>query len=262
MLGQWKDSEAIKQWQEMVHPRYDHRRLLSALRSCYFLALWELDIHPPPIYLWNPEICSWPLWSACSYPASSERQPSPKGWRRPRYSPTWLDGASIPQNLSATAPRLCCRTFPSLELWIASSRIPSSFESKNQKSARQDVALHCLSHDCGDIMVKTEQLDNNQWSNRSISSGCSGWPMLLIAIAAVNGPCSVRLEWDLSLLPAFWASYVCHFSWTTVIAASAAATAVFIFSFKHLIHLPFVSIQRIEPATKNISTNLFESTQM
>jgi hypothetical protein len=86
--------------------------------------------------------------------------------------------------------------------------------------------------------------------------------VLLVAIAAVNGPGSVRLEGNLGLLTAFGASYVCHFSGTTIVAASAAATAVLIFSFKHLIHLPFVSIQRIELATKNISTNLFESTKM
>jgi hypothetical protein len=88
--------------------------------------------------------------------------------------------------------------------------------------------------------------------------------VLLVAIAAVNGPGSVRLEGNLGLLTAFGASYVCHFSGTTIVAASAAAaaTAILIFSFKHLIHLPFVSIQRIELATKNISTNLFESTKM
>jgi hypothetical protein len=86
--------------------------------------------------------------------------------------------------------------------------------------------------------------------------------MLLIAIAAVNRPGSIRLEGDLCLLPAFGASYACHFSRTAVVAASAAATAVIILSLKHLIHLPFVSIQKIEPATKNISTNFFESTQM
>jgi len=86
--------------------------------------------------------------------------------------------------------------------------------------------------------------------------------VFLIALAAVDRPGTVRLEGDLGLLAAFGASYICHFSGTTVVAATAAATAIFIFSFKHLIHVPFVSIQRIEPATKNISTNLFESTKM
>jgi hypothetical protein len=86
--------------------------------------------------------------------------------------------------------------------------------------------------------------------------------VLLVALAAVNRPGSVRLEGNLGLLAAFGASYVCHFSGTTIVAAAAAATAVFIFSFKHLIHVPFGSIQRIELATKNISTNLFESTKM
>jgi len=69
--------------------------------------------------------------------------------------------------------------------------------------------------------------------------------MLLIALATVNRPCSVGLEGNLGLLAAFRTCYICHFSWTAVEAASAA-TAVLIFSFKHLIHLPFVSIQRIE----------------
>jgi hypothetical protein len=89
--------------------------------------------------------------------------------------------------------------------------------------------------------------------------------VLLVALAAVNRPGSVRLEGNLGLLTAFGASYVCHFSGTTIVAASAAAaaaTTVLIFSLKHLIHVPFVSIQRIELATKNISTNLFESTKM
>ncbi len=95
-----------------------------------------------------------------------------------------------------------------------------------------------------------------------ISSGWPCRPVLLIALAAVNRPRSVRLEWDLGLLPALWTSYVRHLSWTAVKTASAATTTALVLSLEHLIHLPFVSIQRIEPATKNISTNLFESTQM
>jgi hypothetical protein len=74
--------------------------------------------------------------------------------------------------------------------------------------------------------------------------------VLLVALAAVNRPGSVRLEGNLGLLAAFGASYVCHFSGTAVVAATAAATAVFIFSFKHLIHVPFISIQRIETRYK------------
>jgi len=59
--------------------------------------------------------------------------------------------------------------------------------------------------------------------------------MLLVALAAVNRPGSVRLEGDLGLLAAFGASYIRHFSGTTVVAAAAAAaaTAIFVFSLKH-----------------------------
>jgi hypothetical protein len=86
--------------------------------------------------------------------------------------------------------------------------------------------------------------------------------VLLVAIAAVNRPGSVRLEGDLSLLPALRTGYVCHLSWSTVKAATAtAAAAVSIISLEHLIHVPFVSIQRIEPATKIISIKIIEPTQ-
>jgi hypothetical protein len=77
--------------------------------------------------------------------------------------------------------------------------------------------------------------------------------VLLVALAAVNRPGAIRLEGNLGLLAAFGASYVCHFSGTTVVAAAAAAaaaTAVLIFSLKHLIHVPFGSIQRIETRYK------------
>jgi hypothetical protein len=86
--------------------------------------------------------------------------------------------------------------------------------------------------------------------------------MLLIAFAAVYRPGPIRLEGHLCLLAAFGTSDICHFSRTTIVATSAAATttAIFIFSLKHLIHLPFESIQGIETAPENISTNLFEST--
>ena len=108
--------------------------------------------------------------------------------------------------------------------------------------------------------VKLKQIDysNNQIS--LVSSGCPGRSVLLIALAAVNRPRSIRLEGNLGLLPAFWTSDICHFSRTTIVAASAAAatTTVFIISLKHLIHVPFESIQRIETATENISTNHFD----
>ena len=73
--------------------------------------------------------------------------------------------------------------------------------------------------------------------------------MLLIAFAAVYRPGPIRLERYLCLLAAFGTCNICHFSGTAVVATSAA-TAVFIFSLKHLIHLPFESIQGIETAPK------------
>jgi hypothetical protein len=71
--------------------------------------------------------------------------------------------------------------------------------------------------------------------------------VLLVALAAVNRPGSVRLEWDLSLLSALRTGYVCHLSRAAVKAASTIATAAaFILSLEHLIHVPFVSIQRTD----------------
>jgi len=90
----------------------------------------------------------------------------------------------------------------------------------------------------------------------SISSGCSGRSVLLVALAAVNRPGSVRLEGNLGLLATFGASYICHFSRTTIVAATAAATTVFVFSLKHLIHLPFVSIQRTESSLQKTSQQI------
>jgi hypothetical protein len=126
-------------------------------------------------------------------------------------------------------PAICIKT-----AFQKAATTPSS-----QKSAGQDFAPHCLSRDFGNNMVKTDRLSNNQIG--LVSSGCPCRPVFLVALAAVNRSCSVRLEGNLGLLPTFGASYICHFSWTAIVAASAA-TAVFIFSFKHLIHLPFVSI--------------------
>ena len=106
--------------------------------------------------------------------------------------------------------------------------------------------------------LKQIDYSNNQIS--LVSSGCPGGSVLLIALTAVNRPGSIRLEGDLGLLPAFWTGNICHFSRTTIVAASAAAatTTVFIFSLKHLSHVPFESIHRIETATENISTNRFD----
>jgi len=92
-----------------------------------------------------------------------------------------------------------------------------------------------------------------------VSTGRSSRSMLLIALATVYRPGPIRLEGHLCLLAAFRTSNICHFSRTAVVATSAA-TAIFIFSLKHLIHLPFESIQGIETAPENISANHFEST--
>jgi hypothetical protein len=91
--------------------------------------------------------------------------------------------------------------------------------------------------------------------------------VLLEALAAVNRPCSVRLEGDLGLLSTLGAGYIGHLSGSaietsTAASTASAATAATVLSLEHLIHFPFVSIQGIEPATKNISTKSIESTQM
>jgi len=83
--------------------------------------------------------------------------------------------------------------------------------------------------------------------------------MLLIAFATIYRPGPIRLEGHLCRFAAFRTSHICHFPGTAVVA-TFTATAVFILSLKHLIHLPFESIQRIETAPENISTNRFEST--
>jgi hypothetical protein len=67
--------------------------------------------------------------------------------------------------------------------------------------------------------------------------------MLLIALAAINGPGSIRLKGNLALLSALRTGYVCHLSWGAVIAAIAAAAAASIISLKHLVHFPSVSIE-------------------
>ena len=73
--------------------------------------------------------------------------------------------------------------------------------------------------------------------------------MFLIAFAAVYRPGSIRLEWDLGLFATFGTGNICHFSWTAIVATSTATT-VFIFSLKHLIHLPLGSIQGTETTLK------------
>ena len=117
------------------------------------------------------------------------------------------------------------------------------------KFAGQNSALHT---NCG--------FNPNKKDSDLISSGCPGRSVLLIAVAAVNRPGSIRLEGNLGLLAAFGAGYICHFSGTAVVASSGA-TAVFVFSLKHLYSLTLLSIQGTDYATKDISTNLFESTQ-
>ena len=89
--------------------------------------------------------------------------------------------------------------------------------------------------------------------------------MLLVALAAVNRPGPIGLEGNLGLLAALRAGYICHFSWTAIVAAApvaAAAAAVIVSSLEHFISRTLGSIQRIELATNPISTNLFESTKM
>jgi hypothetical protein len=78
--------------------------------------------------------------------------------------------------------------------------------------------------------------------------------MLLIAIAAINRPGSVRLEWDLGLLAAFGAGNISHFSRSAVVAAFKATTII-VLSLVHLIHLP-LSIQRTDCATKETSQQI------
>jgi len=82
--------------------------------------------------------------------------------------------------------------------------------------------------------------------------------MLLIAIAAINRSGTIRLEGDLGLLAAFGAGYVCHFSRSAVVAASAAATAVIVLSLKHLIHLPCYRFKEpimLQKTSQQISLN-------
>ncbi len=81
---------------------------------------------------------------------------------------------------------------------------------------------------------------------QSVSSGWSGWPVLLIAIAAVHRPGAIGLEGNLTCLSALSASGIVHLSWSAVKAASGAASISF-----HLIHLPLASIPRIDPTTKH-----------
>ena len=84
--------------------------------------------------------------------------------------------------------------------------------------------------------------------------------MLLIALAAVNRPGSVRLERNLSLLAAFGAGNVGHFSWSAAIAASKAAAiaTVVVLSLEHLIHLPCYRFKEpimLQKTSQQISLN-------
>ena len=90
-----------------------------------------------------------------------------------------------------------------------------------------------------------------------ISSGCPGRSVLLVALAAVNRPGSIRLEGDLGLLAAFGAGYICHFSGAAVVAISEA-TAVVVLSLKHLIHLPCYRFKEpimLQKTSQQISLN-------
>jgi len=81
--------------------------------------------------------------------------------------------------------------------------------------------------------------------------------VLLVALAAVNRPGSIRLEGDLGLLAAFGAGYICHFSGAAVVAISEA-TAVVVLSLKHLIHLPCYRFKEpimLQKTSQQISLN-------
>jgi hypothetical protein len=69
--------------------------------------------------------------------------------------------------------------------------------------------------------------------------------MLLVAIAAVHRPGSIRLEGNLTLLAALCTGRIVHLSWASVEAASISEPF-------HLFHLPLASIPRIDPATKHL----------
>ncbi len=63
-----------------------------------------------------------------------------------------------------------------------------------------------------------------------VSIAFSGWPVLLVAILAVNRPALIRLEGDLGLLATVGTNCIVHLSW-----ASVEATASFCI---HGIHVP------------------------
>jgi hypothetical protein len=96
------------------------------------------------------------------------------------------------------------------------------------------------------IPVKTDRLKNNQIG--LVSSGRSGWLVLLVAIAAVHRPGAIGLEGNLTRLSALCAGGIVHLSWAAAKAASVAASISF-----HLNSLTFVSTQRIDICHKNIS---------
>ena len=96
------------------------------------------------------------------------------------------------------------------------------------------------------IPVKTDRLKNNQIS--LVSSGRSGWLVLLVAVAAVHRPGAIGLEGNLTCLSALCAGGIVHLSWAAAKAASVAASISF-----HLNSLTFVSTQRIDICHKNIS---------
>jgi hypothetical protein len=88
-----------------------------------------------------------------------------------------------------------------------------------------------------------------------ISSGGPGRSVLLVALAAVNRPGSIRLEWDLGLLAAFGAGYICHFSGASVVAIPEA-TAVVILSLKHLLHYPVIDSKNRSCYKKHLTKSL------
>jgi len=82
--------------------------------------------------------------------------------------------------------------------------------------------------------------------------------VLLIALAAVNRPGSIRFEGNLGLLAAFGAGNLGHLSWSAVVAASKAATiaTVFVLSLKHFNSLTFYRFKEPIVLQKHLNKSL------
>lgn len=86
------------------------------------------------------------------------------------------------------------------------------------------------------------------------SSGWSGWPVLLIAVAAINRPGPIGLEGNLTFFSAFCTGRVVHLSGASVVAAPASISI-------HLNPLTF-GVDPVEPTLlQNHPIKLLEATQ-